>query len=215
MKLRVPPYTALRCAMSRDGGDGRRRRRRRPIASTPGRRHRRRGDVGNVDVGPSHRGRGRPAARRHRRGAGADLLPRVPGAPRVRAGPSHRHARRAAGDREPAYGGIKPGDALPSEVDPRRERLPHDKPLGDIDAGETTSTPGRRGERRRRPIASRARPSSLWRPTKCAWMFGRRPGAPCSGTANTSVPWKESLQGTTRLYPSPGKLSRVITTRSH
>src|SRR5437660_12898720 len=39
---------------------------------------------------------------------------------------------------------------------------------------------------------------------KCAWMFGRRPGAPCSDTANTSAPWKESLQDTTRLYPSPG-----------
>src|SRR5207244_218984 len=49
-----------------------------------------------------------------------------------------------------------------------------------------------------------SRPSSLWRPTKCAWMFGRRPGAPCSDTANTSVPWEESLQDTTRLYPSPG-----------
>src|SRR5207249_3261560 len=48
------------------------------------------------------------------------------------------------------------------------------------------------------------RPSSLWRPTKCVWMFGRRPGAPCSDTANTSVPWEESLQDTTRLYPSPG-----------
>src|SRR5206468_1002474 len=35
-------------------------------------------------------------------------------------------------------------------------------------------------------------------------MFGRRPGAPCYDTANTSVPWKESLQDTTRLYPSPG-----------
>src|SRR5437667_193405 len=23
-----------------------------------------------------------------------------------------------------------------------------------------------------------SRPSSLWRPTKCVWMFGRRPGAP-------------------------------------
>src|SRR5881409_3372150 len=23
-----------------------------------------------------------------------------------------------------------------------------------------------------------SRPSSLWRPTNCAWMFGRRPGAP-------------------------------------
>ena len=31
----------------------------------------------------------------------AGSLPRVPGAPRVRAGPSHRHARRAAGDRGP------------------------------------------------------------------------------------------------------------------
>src|SRR6266566_5753439 len=59
-----------------------RRRRRRPIAI----------DAGDID----DRGRGRPAARRHRRGAGAD--------------------RRG----------------------------------GDIDAGETTSTPGRRGERRRR-----------------------------------------------------------------
>src|SRR3989441_9541587 len=29
----------------------------------------------------------------------AGSLPRVPGAPRVRAGPSHRHARLAAGDR--------------------------------------------------------------------------------------------------------------------
>src|SRR5439155_496893 len=35
-------------------------------------------------------------------------------------------------------------------------------------------------------------------------MFGRRPGAPCSDTANTSVPWKEALQDTIRLYPSPG-----------
>src|SRR5438552_10664045 len=31
---------------------------------------------------------------------------------------------------------------------------------------------------------------------QCVWMFGRRPGAPCSDTANTSVPWKESLHGT-------------------
>src|SRR5437667_1711644 len=52
-------------------------------------------------------------------------------------------------------------------------------------------------------------PSSLWRPTKCVWMFGRRPGAPCSDTANTSVPWKESLQDTTRLYSKSGRLSRV------
>src|SRR5881628_3309182 len=48
--------------------------------------HRRRGDVGNVDVGPSHR----------RRDAGETSAQ-----PRVRAGPSHRHARRAAGDRGP------------------------------------------------------------------------------------------------------------------
>src|SRR5213593_546296 len=50
---------------------------------------------------------------------------------------------------------------------------------------------------------------------QCVWMFGRRPGAPCSDTANTSVPWKESLQDTTRLYSKSGRLSRVITTRSH
>src|SRR5438094_7319726 len=54
-----------------------------------------------------------------------------------------------------------------------------------------------------------SRPSTLWRPTKCAWMFGRRPGAPCSDTANTSVPWKEALQDTIRLYPSPGDCLRV------
>jgi len=48
--------------------------------------HRRRGDVGNVDVGPSHR----------RRDAGETSAQ-----PRVRAGPSHRHARRAAVDRGP------------------------------------------------------------------------------------------------------------------
>src|SRR5436189_2400579 len=51
-----------------------------------------------------------------------------------------------------------------------------------------------------------SRPSSLWRPTKCAWMFGRRPGAPCSETANTSVPWKESLQDTTRCLYAPEHL---------
>src|SRR5438876_1701147 len=70
-----------------------------------------------------------------------------------------------------------------------------------------------------------SRPSSLWRPTKCAWMFGRRPGAPCSDTANTSVPWKESLQDTTRLYPAGGvgdvqrslafRRARFLTSRSH
>src|SRR5438552_2118546 len=39
---------------------------------------------------------------RHRSAIGpAGSLPRVPGAPRGRAGPSHRHARRAAGDRGP------------------------------------------------------------------------------------------------------------------
>src|SRR5436309_9491880 len=43
---------------------------------------------------------------------------------------------------------------------------------------------------------------------QCVWMFGRRPGAPCSDTANTSVPWKESLQDTTRMYSKSGGLSR-------
>src|SRR5207244_12022866 len=42
---------------------------------------------------------------------------------------------------------------------------------------------------------------------QCVWMFGRRPGAPCSDTANTSVPWKESLQDTTGLYSKSGRLS--------
>src|SRR5437660_1438115 len=49
--------------------------------------------------------------------------------------------------------------------------------------------------RHRRGPGSVSRPSSLWRPTKCAWMFGRRPGAPCSDTANTSVPWKDLYAG--------------------
>src|SRR3989442_9181153 len=34
-------------------------------------------------------------------------------------------------------------------------------------------------------------------------FHGTRHGA-CSDTANKSVPWKESLQETTRLFPSPG-----------
>src|SRR2546427_4984486 len=45
-----------------------------------------------------------------------------------------------------------------------------------------------------------SRPSSLWRPTKCVWMFGRRPGAPCSDTANTSVPWKEVENATAVIW---------------
>src|SRR5256885_5086364 len=44
--------------------------------------------------------RRRPIVSR-RRVAAQSAWPRVPGAPRVRAGPSHRHARRAAGDRGP------------------------------------------------------------------------------------------------------------------
>ena len=43
---------------------------------------------------------------------------------------------------------------------------------------------------------------------------GTRHGA-CSDTANKSVPWKESLQETTRLFPSPGGCLGFITTRSH
>src|SRR2546425_3134180 len=45
---------------------------------------------------------------------------------------------------------------------------------------------------------------------QCVWMFGRRPGAPCSDTANTSVPWKESLQDTTRLYSKSGRLCHGV-----
>src|SRR5438445_4033366 len=37
-----------------------------------------------------------------------------------------------------------------------------------------------------------SRPSSVWQPRILP------------DTANTSVPWKECLQDTTRLYPSPG-----------
>src|SRR5438876_11854165 len=48
---------------------------------------------------------------------------------------------------------------------------------------------------------------------QCVWMFGRRPGAPFSETANTSVAWEESLPDTTLLYSNSGRLSRVITPR--
>ena|SRR5438552_3662287 len=41
-------------------------------------------------------------------------------------------------------------------------------------------------------------------------MFGRRPGAPCSDTANTSVPWKESVQDTTTLGFNLGILMRQV-----
>src|SRR5437773_10169319 len=51
-----------------------------------------------------------------------------------------------------------------------------------------------------------SRPSSLWRPTKCVWVFGRRPGAPCSATAHTSVPGDEPVQDTTRLYAESGRV---------
>src|SRR2546426_10735415 len=65
------------------------------------------------------------------------------------------------------------------------------------------------------PTVARSEPRTTIGSARSAWMFGRRPGAPCSDTANTSVPWKESLQDTTRLYSKSGRLSRVITTRSH
>src|SRR3989449_7877097 len=44
------------------------------------------------------------------------------------------------------------------------------------------------------------------------WMFRRRPGAPCSDTANTSVPWKESLQDTTR---APALFRKIIVRDAH
>src|SRR5438094_666546 len=83
-----------------------------------------------VESGPA--GTHRPTTRR---GSGiaqppAGSLPRVPGAPRVRAGPSHRHARRAAGDRGPWV-------SLPL-----RATIPEGNTVGK--------------QRRRRPIASRA-----------------------------------------------------------
>src|SRR5438445_13155095 len=60
-----------------------------------------------------------------------------------------------------------------------------------------------------------SRPSSLWRPTKCAWMIGRRPGAPCSDTANTSVPWhsprvaEAHLRGRCRRVPMTLSIPRL------
>src|SRR5881409_3570538 len=51
-----------------------------------------------------------------------------------------------------------------------------------------------------------SRPSSLWRPTKCAWMFGRRPGAPCSDTAYTSVPLERVFTRHNPLVSKSGRL---------
>src|SRR5438874_5319858 len=62
-------------------------------------------------------------------------LPRVPGAPRVRAGPSHRHARRAAGDRGPWV-------SLPL-----RATIPEGNTVGqhaDVDVGPSHRAPGLR-----------------------------------------------------------------------
>src|SRR6266700_5015290 len=62
-------------------------------------------------------------------------LPRVPGAPRVRAGPSHRHARRAAGDRGPWV-------SLPL-----RATSPEGNTVGqhaDVDVGPSHRAPGLR-----------------------------------------------------------------------
>src|SRR5438093_785773 len=88
----------------------------------------------------------------------------------VRAGPSHRHARRAAGDRGPwvslplratipegnTVGQHADVDVGPSHRAPGLRARGHRRiDAGDIDAGERWG----RGERRRRPIASRARPT--------------------------------------------------------
>ena len=81
-------------------------------------------------------------------------LPRVPGAPRVRAGPSHRHARRAAGDRGPwvslplratipegnTVGQHADVDVGPSHRAPGLRARGHRRiDAGDIDAGETSA----------------------------------------------------------------------------
>src|SRR5437899_2307760 len=50
---------------------------------------------------------------------------------------------------------------------------------------------------------------------QCVWMFGRRPGAPCSDTANPSVPLERVFTRHNPLVSKSGRLSRVITTRSH
>src|SRR5438552_934692 len=85
----------------------------------------------------------------------AGSLPRVPGAPRVRAGPSHRHARRAAGDRGPwvslplratipegnTVGQHADVDVGPSHRAPGLRARGHRRlDAGDIDAGETWGT---------------------------------------------------------------------------
>src|SRR5437879_3116255 len=88
-------------------------------------------------------------------GGPAGSLPRVPGAPRVRAGPSHRHARRAAGDRGPwvslplratipegnTVGQHADVDVGPSHRAPGLRARGHRRiDAGDIDAGETWGT---------------------------------------------------------------------------
>ena len=108
-----------------------------------------------VESGPA--GTHRPTTRR---GSGiaqppAGSLPRVPGAPRVRAGPSHRHARRAAGDRGPwvslplratipegnTVGQHADVDVGPSHRAPGLRARGHRRiDAGDIDAGETWGT---------------------------------------------------------------------------
>src|SRR5437016_2439681 len=79
---------------------------------------------------------------RHRSAIGpAGSLPRVPGAPRVRAGPSHRHARRAAGDRGPWV-------SLPL-----RATIPEGNTVGqhaDVDVGPSPRAPGLRARGHRR-----------------------------------------------------------------
>src|SRR5213596_2818140 len=107
-----------------------------------------------VESGPA--GTHRPTTRR---GSGiaqppAGSLPRVPGAPRVRAGPSHRHARRAAGDRGPwvslplratipegnTVGQHADVDVGPSHRAPGLRARGHRRiDAGDIDAGETSA----------------------------------------------------------------------------
>ena len=109
----------------------------------------------SVPPGTSTPGRRRPIASRAR----PTRCSSSPGAPRVRAGPSHRHARRAAGDRGPwvslplratipegnTVGQHADVDVGPSHRAPGLRARGHRRiDAGDIDAGETTSTPGRR-----------------------------------------------------------------------
>src|SRR5438445_4741368 len=131
---------------------------------------------------------------RHRSAIGpAGSLPRVPGAPRVWAGPSHRHARRAAVDRGPWV-------SLPL-----RATIPEGNTVGqhaDVDVGPSHRAPGLL-------VVTDGAPGLI------AGADPRRNGDdyPMTSLSDGLGPQKEPNSGRTRVESGPAGTHRPTTRR--